>query len=334
MNDAITSGFELKGEMREIRPANSAKQEEEGGIGADFAEDSPHICRRSSATLVSVPIPARKSAPLQLFSTKNRNSNESDRNDTRSGNRNSKVSNPSKKSQAISVAVTSSQSAEPHLMSRLNGAPRQPDTTEVLRGYSGLHTEYSTYAANDSESNASFDNGTDSDVLLRLPFASAALGGSEDSMQPMTSSLREERNENVSEPQAKGCETFRPESVNFAYDWSYQSFPTAMAPSVNSVRSANTKKSGIDSTFRAEYGEEARLVNKSAEDSNPFSQAGSASLYSERLSAENNTLIQLNSQHVQGTSTDRDVPGSEGFVVKGSQPLKEARCILLWHCHL
>ena len=99
-----------------------------------------------------------------------------------------------------------------------------------------------------------------------------------------------------------------------------------MAPSVNSVRSANTKKSGIDSTFRAEYGEEARFVNKSAEDSNPFSQAGSASLYSERLSAENNTLIQLNSQHVQGTSTDRDVPGSEGLEVKGSQPLKEARC--------
>ena len=136
----------------------------------------------------------------------------------------------------------------------------------------------------------------DSDVLSRLPFASAALGGSEDSMQPMTSSLREERNEKVSEPQAKGCETFRPESVNFAYDWSYQSFPTTLAPSANSVRSANEKKTKIDSICRAENGEEARFIDNSAEDSDPFRRASSASLDSERLSTRNETLTQLNSQ--------------------------------------
>ena len=172
------------------------------------------------------------------------------------------------------------------------------------------------------------------DVLSRLPFASAASEGSEDSTQPTTSSLREERNEKVSEPlrkvpepQAKGCETFRSETVNFAHDWSYQSLLTTLAPSANSARSADAKKSGIGSIRHAENGEEARFVEKSAEDSDPFSRTSSATLISERLPARNETLIQLNSQYDQGTNnTDRGVPGSEDREMKGSQPLKEVQC--------
>ena len=217
----------LDAEMTGIRPATSAKQEEEGEIGREFAEDSTQISRTSSATLMSVPKPARKASRIQPVSTNNQNSNESNRNDTSNRNRESNVSNPSMKSQAISVVASSSQSAKPHATSHWNGAPQQPNSRKVLHGYSVLHAEDSTYSETDSESNTSFQHGVMADVLSRLPFASAASEEPANSIPSPNSALWTQINDKVSQPLRKrseplrGYELPRLETANFTQDLSY-----------------------------------------------------------------------------------------------------------------